>query len=133
MMKTTFRFGWLAAVLTLAALASACGALGQAPEARQTAQRTASGASPDDIPVYPDSTDFSSDEAGVGYSTTADFKTVTAFYVAEMPKNGWAEAEEPAELGEMTILVYEKDSREATVAIQSASGQTFVIIGIEKK
>ncbi len=181
-MKTQFRFGWLVAVLTLAAVACTCGAIGQATEAMQTAQalgtaaqqaatqaqalatqaeqsgfketaealatqsgdnppikRTESGdgegggEAPDDIPVYPDNTGFFGDEAGVWYSTSADFKTVTAFYTDEMPKNGWAEAEDPVEFGEMATLVYEKDSRKATVAIVSADGQTSVIIGIEEK
>lgn len=159
--KSLYRFSWVVAVLALAIVACTCGALpdlSQVTQGLETAQSVATqigtaqalatqlpvstkagggvsvGKAPDDIPVFPDNTQFFAIQDTVSYFTKADYKTVVDFYKKEMPNKGWklSTTQKSVESNNASVFYYEKSANKSTVTISSDGKQTIVQVLINK-
>jgi len=83
-------------------------------------------AMPKDIPVLDDAAELAAGFGMISYKTAKDEATVTAFYEAQMPANGWTKGESAIP----GFLSFTKGERTAQVMIQREEGKTSVVIMI---
>jgi hypothetical protein len=86
---------------------------------------------PEDIPVYPENETMFALEGTISYFSPDSFQQVVDFYKQEMVNRGWSEASGSAETSDSVVLIYQKDSRRATVTINAAADQTAVLVVVE--
>jgi hypothetical protein len=118
------------------------------PGLQQTASALATraadtlGSTPQDIPIIPgEKTDFLSSQALITYITSYELSSVMAFYMEQMPANGWNFNPSRSSLDEdFTKLFFEKiggqeDGRQASVVLASSptGDQTIVLITIQNQ
>jgi len=88
---------------------------------------------PVDVLIYQPSKAVQAVEVTGGYSlslTTSDgVEKVAASYKEQMVSKGWAE-QVSMNLGGQTMLVYEKESRTASIAIMAMEGETHITVSI---
>ena len=120
----------------------------EGPGLQQTASALATraantlGSAPQDIPIIPgDKKDFLSSQAMITYLTPYELSSVMAFYMEQMPANGWNFNPSRSSLEEdFTTLFFEKiggqaDGRQASVVLAPSptADQTIVLIAVQEK
>ena len=113
----------------------------QGPSLVETGQAVAtqvagsSGEVPTDIPlVEDDRADLVVSGALISYTTSMTYEQVLDFYETRMPASGWTKSTSGSLTGtESAVLVFQKSSRQATVAITAipTSERTAVLINIQ--
>ena len=93
-----------------------------------------SGEAPEDIPVVDDPDEILIESKDiVSYLTSEDFSTIKAFYMEQMPLNGWSEVEDNIINENSALLFFEKGDREVTITINfnPSDSQTSVMIFVQ--
>jgi len=93
-----------------------------------------SGEAPDDIPIVDDPKEMLIEsEDVISYLTSQDFSFIKAFYMEQMPLNGWSEVEDNILNDNSALLFYEKGNKETTITINfnPSDNQTSVMIFVQ--
>ena len=90
---------------------------------------------PDDIPlVEGERANLAVLLGMVAYSSPMPYNEVLAFYLAEMPTNGWElSGEGTYQIPNTAVLKYEKVERQATVSLSVVYERTYILILIQDK
>lgn len=89
------------------------------------------GAAGDEYPTMPDATNVTTMSGLLMYDTASSLADVTAFYLSEMPAQGWAESGETTITDEMAMLTYSKGDTTASIYITLSDGKVSVMISSE--
>jgi len=93
-----------------------------------------SGEAPEDIPIVEDPKEILIEsEELVSYLTPQDFSFIKAFYMEQMPLNGWSAVQDNIINDNSALLFYEKGDQEATITINfnPSDGKTSVMIFVQ--
>ena len=113
----------------------------QGPELVATAQALATQIAigtpqvPEDIPLIEgERKNLTSLLGMVAYSTSIPYNDVLAFYLAEMPANGWEIVGDGTyQIPNTAVLNYQKVDRKATVSLSVVDNQTYLLILIQNR
>jgi hypothetical protein len=91
---------------------------------------------PSDVYIFTPADVAMAMEVGQGYSialkTGKDIESVTAAYKKEMTRKGW-EQKAAMDMGENTMLMYEKDKRVINVVVSHEEGETKIVLTVANK
>ena len=84
---------------------------------------------PDDVPMYPDTTDFFAMEGMVSFNSPDAPATVGDFYSQQLPGQGWSLSSDDS-FGGMVMQNWTKSGRELSVIISDENGGASVVLSI---
>ena len=84
---------------------------------------------PDDVPMYPNTTDFFAMEGMVSFNSPDAPATVGDFYAQELPGEGWTLSSDQS-MGGMVMQTWTKSGRELSLIISDENGGAAVVLSI---
>jgi hypothetical protein len=84
---------------------------------------------PDDVPVYPNTTDFFAMEGMVSFNSSDDVATVGDFYSQQLPGEGWTLSSDQS-FGGMVMQTWTKSGRELSLIVSEEDGGSAVVLSL---